>query len=143
MTNSEKNTARSASHLWSDVKQMVALRRQLIEAEIQADLATAKRYSCLAACGGALLLCGVFVLVVMLAGLLDGWIDRGRVPWATLSLGVATLLGGSVSLLSARNGFRRELHCFRESRAEVQEDLLWLREWLDDQLAEAAHQSRV
>ena len=138
---SKRQVARSASHIWSDAKQMFTLRRQLLAAEIQSDLATAKRFGLLAACGCAASLGGVFTLVVLLAGLLDGWIDRSSVPWATLSIGALATLSGGALLLAARNGCRRELTCFRESRAEIQEDLLWMREWIDDQLPEDAQPS--
>lgn len=140
---SKRKVARSASHIWSDAKQMITLRRELLAAEFQSDLVTAKRFGLLAACGCALSLGGVFMLVVMLAGLLDGWIDRSSVPWATLSIGALAFLTGAALLLAARNGFRRELHCFRESRAELQEDLIWMREWIDDQLPENEPESRT
>lgn len=140
---SKRKVARSARHVWSDAKQMITLRRELLAAEFQSDIVTAKRFSLLAASGCALSLCGAFMLVVMLAGLLDGWIDRSNVPWATLSIGALALFSGSVLLLAARSGFRREFLCFRESRAEIQEDLLWMREWIDDQLPEDGPESRT
>jgi len=141
MTGTDKrHVARSARHIWSDVKQMIALRRRLLETEARSDLSTVKRFGVLAAVGCTLCLFGVFVLGVLLAGLLDGWIDRSQVPLATVSLGALALLGGGATLLSARRGFRRQLLCFRESRAEIQEDLLWMREWIDDELSESARE---
>lgn len=136
------NVPSSAGQIWSDAKKMVALRRQLLEYEVKSDLATAKRFGVLAAAGCVLGLLGAFIFLVLLAGLLDGWIDRSQVPWATVSLGGVALLGGGAMLLSARSGFRSRLLAFRDSRAEIQEDLVWMREWIDGQLNGNVPESR-
>lgn len=144
MTGDDKrNVARSARHIWPDVEQMITLRRRLLETEARSDLSTAKRFGVLAAVGCTLCMFGGFLLGVLLAGLLDGWIDRSHVPLATVSLGALALLGGGAMLLSARRGFRRQLLYFRESRAEIQEDLLWMREWIDDELSDSAREREL
>ena len=119
-----------------DIQRMVELRRDLAEAELQCDLQTARRYGVLLLIAGVFLAGGLAVLIVMLAGLLDGWIDRRGVPWATLGLGAACVLFGSCLAILSRRGFQRELLLLQQTRNELAEDLIWIREWFDESAQE-------
>jgi uncharacterized membrane protein YqjE len=116
-------------HSWSDVSEMIALRRQLAEAELKSDIALARRFSIFAAAAIAVAVAGLAVLVVAVSSHFDAALAHSF-PWITTVTGAAFLLGGALAAAIAWRRFRGRLLLFEHSRAELQEDLLWFEEWL-------------
>ena len=127
-----------ASRLWRDAAEMLVLRRQLAEAEIRSDIAAGKRLGIATLVGAVVALTGLPVIVAALGSALDRWLSGGQpaFPWATLSLGALFLASGLAMLWAGWRRFRRDFNGLQSSLAEIQEDFVWLREWVDGDAGE-------
>ena len=114
---------------WSDVGEMLSLRRRLAELELRSDLARARRFGIVAGASLAFAVAGLAVVAVALAGCFDAMLALAF-PWITIATGAVLLVGGSLAAVIAWYRFRSRLLLFEHSRAELAEDLLWLEEWL-------------
>lgn len=115
---------------WSEVVEMLKLRRELAEAEIRSDLAVGRRLAIVGGLGLLVATTGLPVLVVSLSSLLETWLSISP-HVLTLLLG-ATLLGaGLLVAVGAWRRSRREFLGLRQSLDELKEDLVWLHEWTD------------
>jgi hypothetical protein len=117
----------SVRALAGDARQMLLLRWELARLELETDLLAVRRLAIRAAVAGVLALTALPLAAVALADWLDGWL-LPRAGWlvvlAVLLLGVAGLMG-----LLAQRRFRRDFTALAETREELREDLVWLREW--------------
>ena len=109
---------------------MFSLRWQLAELELRSDLAATRRLGLLAGTGLVAAIAALPVLTVVLAGQLDAYLASGF-PWVTLSAGCLMLAGGLLAAWLGWRRFRGEFLGLRESLDECREDLLWLREWVE------------
>jgi uncharacterized membrane protein YqjE len=121
----------AASRSFSDVVEMASLRWQLAELELQSDLAAARRLGVSGGAGFVAAISALPILTVVLAGQLDTFLAN-TFPWVTLSAGCLLLSGGLLAAWSAWRRFRGEFLGLRESRDECREDLIWLREFVED-----------
>ena len=119
-------------HAWSEMAEMVSLRRRLAETELRSDLATSKRLAWSAGIGLVAALTGLPVLVMALSAFADSqW--QFSFPWISTIAGSSLFVGGLLFASAAWWKFRRDFLGFQQSLAELQEDLVWLREWSGDQ----------
>ncbi len=117
--------------LLTDVREMASLRWRLARLELDADAYAAKRLAAVlgtAALGG---LVSLPVLVVALGCLLDGVWGISQGGWLGI-IGLVLLLASTAAALLAWRKFRRNLIAFEETREELREDLIWLREWSEN-----------
>jgi hypothetical protein len=124
------STAASSKSL-ADVVEMISLRWQLAELEVNSDLAAARRLGVLGGAGFVAAISALPVLTVVLAGQLDTFLANGF-PWVTLSAGCLLLVGGLLTAWLGWRRFRGEFLGLRESLDECREDLIWLRELVED-----------
>ena len=71
------------------------------------------------------------LLVIAAAELLQSWRPIGTETvngWVPILAGVSLLAGGILAWTGYRR-FRRDFHGFRQSLAELREDVDWLQEW--------------
>jgi hypothetical protein len=125
-----------ARRIWSDLTEMFALRRQLAEEEIRGNVAAARRLAIVGGAAAVLAMTGLPVAIVALAMVLDVHLDDrydATVAWALTGLGSASLILGLATLRAAWRRFRRDFVGLRESLAELKEDLIWLREFVESQ----------
>lgn len=116
---------------WSEMSEMVALRRRLAESELRSDLAASKQLAWSVGIGVVAALTGLSVLVMSLAAFADRqW--NFAFPWFSTAAGGALLVGGLLFAWAAWWRFRRNFLGFQQSLAELKEDLVWLREWSGD-----------
>ena len=119
--------------LFSDLVDLLVLRRQLAELVVCNDLRQIKRLGIFGGLGLTQCLVGMAVLAVLAGSLIDQWIATttipGPRPWGSLCLGVVLILSGLETLRRSWNRFQREFSGLKESIAELREDAVWLREW--------------
>jgi uncharacterized membrane protein YqjE len=114
---------------WSDLGEMLALRRELAELELRSDLNRARRFGIFGGVALSLAIAGVAVVAAAVANHFDALFAHAF-PWITVATGAVLLVGGSLAAAVAWYRFRSRLLLFEQSRAELAEDLLWLEEWL-------------
>jgi uncharacterized membrane protein YqjE len=114
---------------WTDVSEMLSLRRQLAEMELRSDLASAQRFGIVGGTALAFAVAGIAVVAVAVAGYFDALLKLSF-PWITIATGAVLLIGGALAAVVAWYRFRSKLLLFEHSRAELAEDLLWLEEWI-------------
>jgi uncharacterized membrane protein len=118
------------ARLAADVRQLGALRWELLRREALASARAGRRLAVAALAAAALALAVLPVLAVALAWCLRGRLGVPLVGW--LLIGAALLLAGAacVGVLAWRR-FRREFAGLTETLEEVREDLVWLEEWTE------------
>jgi len=116
------------ARLGSDLREMLRLRWELARAELQADLASAKRLAIVLAIAAAMALTALPLLAVSVA---DALWQGVNVPLFTSLAVFAVLLlgGGSLAAWLAWRRFRSRLVALEQTLEELREDALWLREW--------------
>jgi uncharacterized membrane protein YqjE len=117
--------------LLADLVEMVRVRRDLAEYELRADLVSSKRLGLFAGVGGVLLVTSLPLLLIAAAQVLDRWrpLGAGAINgWVPL-LGGALFVTGALLAWSGYRRFRRDFHGFRQSLAELREDVEQLQEW--------------
>ena len=114
----------------SDFSAMISLRRQLAEHELRSDLVISKRCGVVGAIGILLFLSGLPIFAV----LVGSWLDRRLLgadafPWISLVMAFALCGVGLAIGFTAWRSFQSKLNGFQASIGELQEDLVWLREF--------------
>ena len=130
-----------AQRLWTDVQTMLRVRRELAQVEVQSDIATTKR---LLVIGGVGLAC-LFVSLPLFAFVFAVWVEQQfdiQRQHVMLDLAAILLAAGSITMWSAWRGFRRDFVGLRDSLAEIQEDVVWLRERIGSSTAPPEDASR-
>jgi uncharacterized membrane protein (DUF485 family) len=123
------NIVDQVGSLKAELGEMLALRWELARLECQADLRSARRLAVVLLVGVLMALTSLPVLIVFLAGLLDGWLGVTRQGWL-LILALGLLLGAGVVSYLAWRRFRRRFVGLEETIEELREDMVWLREWI-------------
>jgi uncharacterized membrane protein YqjE len=115
-----------------DVQEMLALRWQLASLELRAAVNQLRSLAIALTIAAMMGLTSLPLVAVYLAEVLDGQWGVSRQAWLLfLALGLlscALLIG-----LSAYRVFRRRFVGLEESWEELQEDLVWLREWTEQE----------
>ncbi|MBM4094830.1 MAG: phage holin family protein, partial [Planctomycetes bacterium] len=114
--------------LASELLRMVQLRRELAELEIRHDYRTLRRLAVVGGSGALLVVVGLPLLFVALAHGLANVTTLGVVSWLVILASTLMVPGATILMLAIRR-FRAEFSGLRATRAELQEDLIWLREW--------------
>ena len=116
---------------------MAGLRWQLTRLELHADIRSARRLAFVLLSVVVMGLTGLPILAVAAAGLLDGWLGIAQVGWLFI-FGLTLLAGAAVAGWLGWRRFRRRLVGLAETREELREDLVWLRDWFqpDEQPAD-------
>ena len=125
-----QTAAGGVASAWTDIRDLVLLRRQLVEQELRSDVLTARRLGVLGGCGLGFSLTGLTVVVVMLLlqlGVSQQWSHY----WWAVGVGAVLVLLGLAICGIAWTRFKRDFTGLRDSIAELKEDLLWLREWTE------------
>ena len=116
------------SRLVDEFGRMLRLRRDLAELEIRHDYRLVRRFAVTAGVGVALTLVAVPLLLFVVAHGLEGMTRLSRVDWL-LIFGLALVVPGlTISVVAVRK-FRTGFCGLRSTLAELNEDLVWLREW--------------
>jgi hypothetical protein len=128
----------------ADLAEMFQARRELAELELQADVASSKRLAVTAGVGAAIALTSLSLFAGTLAQVLQARWDIGvqaadGTPVVNLWLPILAaglLLAGTLLGWAGYRRFRRELLGFRQTLAEMREDIQWLREWTESERGE-------
>jgi uncharacterized membrane protein YqjE len=113
--------------LGGELREMAALRWRLARLELQSDLHAGRRFAVAAVLSAVMVLASLPVLVGAAADALDQSWGISRAGWC-LILGLVLLVGGIALGWLAWRRFRR-LAPLEQTREELREDLVWLREW--------------
>ncbi len=119
-----------ARELARDAVEGLQVRRELLEVEVRHDVRSIRRLVVVGGIGLVLVLTGIPVLLVAAAQQLARTTSLGITVWS-LILAAAVIGPGSIVLIVAIRHFRREFSGLHHSLAELHEDILWLREWID------------
>jgi len=111
-----------------DVRTLAEARWKLARLEVLTAAGEIKRLAIAAAAGGIVALVSMPVLVVALADLLEGTFGFGRAAWLGL-FGVGLLASAVVVAWTGWRRFQARFVGLEETLEELQEDLVWLREW--------------
>jgi len=113
--------------LTAELREMAAARWELAQLELAADVQSVKRLAILWLAAALMALTALPLLAVYLAELLDGCGHIARAGWL-LILGAGLLSSAAAAAWLAWRRFRRCFVGLQETREELREDLLWLRE---------------
>lgn len=116
--------------LLGDVREMAELRWRLARLELDADVYAAKRLAVVMGVAALGALTSLPVLVVASSCLLDGVLDISQGGWLGI-IGLVLLVVSVAAAAFAWHKFRRNLIAFEETREELREDMVWLRELRD------------
>jgi len=108
---------------------MLQTRRDLAEVEIRADIRLIKRLLIGSVIGIAGLLTSLAMLAAGLAGSMDGQMGLSKDGWL-LTMGAVLLVAGALVVWVSWARFRRGLLALQDTRAELNEDLTWISDWL-------------
>ncbi|MBN1911410.1 MAG: phage holin family protein [Pirellulales bacterium] len=111
-----------------DLRESVALRWQLALIEIKSDLRSAAWLVGWLIAAAVLLLCGLPVLVIWLAGRFAQWFDVSR-DTCLLVFGLVLIVSALLIGLFAWRRFRRRFIGLEQTLEELREDARWIREW--------------
>lgn len=120
---------RAIGSLGDELRDMADLRVQLARLEFRSDVRTVKRFAVALSAAAVLGLTALPLLATSAAEWLDGRLGIGRAGWLLL-LGLILLSVGTLLGTLAWRHFRRSFAALEETRQELREDLVWLREWL-------------
>ena len=126
-----KDLKDAAGSLGGDLREMAALRWRLAWLELKADALAVRRLAIVLVASAVMGLCGLSVLLVFAAEMLDGLCGVSRGGWLA-SFALVLLLGGAAASYFAWRRFRRSFTGLEQSLAELREDVVWLREWMGE-----------
>ncbi|MBN2021860.1 MAG: phage holin family protein [Pirellulales bacterium] len=118
---------REFASLRADLRESAALRWRLARMELASDLRRAARLAVVWAVALVMGLTSLPLLVVWLAGRLDGWLGVAEPLWLAV-FGLALLVGAMVLGYVAWRRFRRRFLGLEQTLEELREDLSWLGE---------------
>lgn len=118
------------TRLGGDVQEMIALRWQLAALELRTAMNQLRKLAVALAIAFTMGLTALPLVAVYLAEVLDGCLGVSRHAWL-LFLALGLLLFAFLIGLFAYRLFRRRFVGLEESWEELQEDLVWLREWTE------------
>ena len=118
---------RELDSLVAEFREMAAARWELARLELEADVRSVKRLLVVCLVAAVMAITALPILVVCLAELLDGYGGIVRAGWL-LIFAAGLLFAAAVVVPFAVYRFRRRFVGLQETREELREDLLWLRE---------------
>jgi uncharacterized membrane protein YqjE len=118
---------RECGALGVELREMLSARWELARLELAADLRSAQQLLVAWLAAIVLAIAALPVLVVCLAGVLDGRAGIPRTGWLLIFGGGLLLLAVAGGYLAWRR-FRRRFIGLRETLEELREDVLWLQE---------------
>jgi uncharacterized membrane protein YqjE len=118
-----------ARQLAANAVEMLELRRELAELEVRHDAQAGKRLGLVGGVAAVLIVTALPLLLTALAHGLAGW-TRINDPsvWMLILGGFSLFLGAGLGWAAYRR-FRSDFSGLRGTLAELQEDVVWLREW--------------
>ncbi len=127
--NSGTSPWKNAARQWTaELGHMVALRRELAVLEINHDRQLTRRCLIAGTVGVVLVLVALSLLLSAAADFLAQVSPLDPTAWNAI-LGSLLVLPGVLLLILTIRKFRAEFCGLRGTRAELSEDLIWLREW--------------
>lgn len=121
-----------AKALVGDVVRAVQLRRELAELEVWHDVRAARRLAFVGGVGALLVVTGLPVYVICAVHSLAAHTSLGFIGWA-LILASLLVVPGMITLAVAVARFRSDFSGLRRTLTELNEDMVWLREWVERQ----------
>ena len=118
----------ASAALGADVREMFALRLELARRELQADVRSLRRFAVGALAAGIMALTALPLLATAAAHALDGCWGISTSGWLVL-FGLFLLTAAAAIGLLAWRRFRRNFVGLAETREEIGEDMVWLRDW--------------
>jgi uncharacterized membrane protein YqjE len=115
--------------LVGELREMLRLRWQLLRIEAVADLRNARRLLIAAAVSGVFVLSSLPLSISAAADALAGVWHIARWGWLLIFAAALVVLAAGTAYLAWRH-FRRHVVGFQESLEELDEDRVWLEEWL-------------
>lgn len=121
--------AAEASRLRNDLSKMLAARAALVRLELAESARQTARCAVVLALALVLLVSAVPVAVATLALACATYFGQSPIGWLAASALVLVVVAAFIAWLALR-AFRRDFTGLRDSLAELEEDRVWLREWL-------------
>ena len=109
---------------------MFRARTELLVLELQAAWASVTRLAAALIVGSLSALVAISVGTVALSSQLARWFDLDPLTLLWIFTAVATIVGAGL-IIGGWRRYRREFDGLRDSTAELREDIIWLREWLE------------
>jgi hypothetical protein len=125
----------SLRSLISELREMLRLRWELLRLETISDLKNTRRLLIVWAISGVLILTALPLCAVALADVLAGVWHLERWAWLLIFAGSLLFVALSAAYLAWRR-FRRRFLGLQETLEELNEDRVWLNEWLKKQCDE-------
>jgi uncharacterized membrane protein YqjE len=135
------NPTPTSTSLWSaearqladNAVEMLELRRELAQLELQHDARVGKRLAIVGGVGAVLIVTAWPLLLSSLAHGLSKWTQlHSPAIWMLIVGGLSLFLGVGISW-AAYQRFRADFTGLKCTLAELNEDLVWLREWTRSQ----------
>ena len=119
-------------HTAGELARMIQLRRDLAELEVRHDRALVKRFLIVGGTAAVLVVCGLPLFLTAAALGLAQSTDIGTAVWLSF-FGAVLVLPGTVAIVLSVRRLRAEFCGLRNTLAELREDLVWLREWANQE----------
>ena len=116
--------------LVSELSQMLQLRRDLAALEIAHDRRLLRRAIILGGIGAVMVVTGLPLLLLAAAAKLGTVTQINGIGW-TVILALALVAPGAWILAQTVRKTRSNFYALRGTLSELQEDLIWLRDWVD------------
>jgi uncharacterized membrane protein YqjE len=115
--------------LAGELREMFRLRWELLRIEAVADLKNVRRLLIATAVSGVLVLTSLPLMISAAADALAGVWQIARWGWLLIFAATLVILAAGIAFLAWRH-FRRRIVGFQETLEELNEDRVWLEEWL-------------
>jgi uncharacterized membrane protein YqjE len=116
----------------SELARAIQLRRELAELELRHDRVVLRRFLSVGGIALALVACGLSLLLTAAADELARATDIRPAAWLSF-FGAVLVLPGTVAIVLSVRRLRAEFCGLRNTLAELREDLVWLREWANQE----------
>jgi uncharacterized membrane protein YqjE len=128
--NAHRGTHRHETRqLRAELGRMLQLRRELATLEVHHDRRLIRRCLIVGSLGAAMTLVGLPLLLQIATQQLADLTTLSAAAW-TLIMGAVLLVPGLLLVARAIGKFRSDFRGLRDTLAELNEDLIWLREWM-------------
>jgi hypothetical protein len=112
-----------------DLRKLAVAHWQLLRIELESDAMAVARLAVMLVAAGVMVLTALPLFAVFLADVLDGCCGIARWGWL-LIFGLGLLAAAPVTAFVAWRWFRARFTALAETREEIREHLVWLREWV-------------